>query len=161
MGNAPVGVVTVSSEYQDWNYWTLRIRTHEWAEHQLVSLLEINGVGKATVRALWRSGVTTAAILREADAEALARQLREHGIGQSPTVIRGWQQQVEELWTERQMRLEASPAGDSRERRQPRLQVREMPCPACGAIGYVVRGHRDPRCPECGTSIRSGGDQPV
>jgi hypothetical protein len=64
--------------HRDRNYWALRVRTHEWAEHQLVSLLDVDGIGKGISRALWKLGVTTATILTEADPEELARRVQPH-----------------------------------------------------------------------------------
>jgi len=98
-------------DHRDPEYWILRIRIHEWAEHQLVSLLDIPGVGKGTIRALWKVGVTTARMLIDADPEELARQLRPYGIPQcraeqAPDRIRVWQRDARRIWKAMQSRAE-------------------------------------------------------
>jgi hypothetical protein len=90
-------------DHRDPEYWIMRIRTQEWAEHQTVSLLDITGVGRATIKALWGVGVTTAKMLIDANPEELARQLQARGIPQcrpedAPDIVRGWQREAEQLW---------------------------------------------------------------
>ena len=106
-------------DHRDPEYWILRIRTHEWAEHQLVSFLDIPGIGKGTIRALWKVGVTTARMLMEADAEELARRLRPYNIPQcsleeASEIIRNWQVEIERRWKDKEAAQATSPEYNDR-----------------------------------------------
>jgi hypothetical protein len=85
----------------------LRVRTHEWAEHQFVSFFDIDGIGRGTIQALWKLEITTAQKLMEADPEQLAAELHRYDIppckpDQAAEVIRGWQEQARRLWAQRE-----------------------------------------------------------
>ncbi len=83
----------------DPNYYTKIIRAHESAERQTVSLLEIPGIGRGTLKALRRGGVTTADQFAAATPEKIADVLsvrmplyrnRERTL---PT-IKAWQNEI-------------------------------------------------------------------
>ena len=99
------------SRHETWDdnhpaYWKMRSRTHEWCEHQLVSLWDVPGIGKGTIRALISVGVSTAQELMAADVNDLAAKLRPWNIppcpiDKAPQVIREWQRATEKLWKSR------------------------------------------------------------
>jgi hypothetical protein len=142
------------------NYWQLRIRTHEWAERQLVSLLDLK-LNTKVIRALWEAGVTTAQMLAEADPEQLARELRLRKVPQcnsekAAEMIRFWQAEIRRLWGEREGG-KSSPVGSCDQEGTPAnrsgMHIREVRCPKCGNVGYILRGISEPTCPECGERI--------
>ena len=61
--------------HRDPEYYINIIRAHEFAERQNVSLLEINGIGKARIRALWKLGIKTADALVVTSPDDLAARL--------------------------------------------------------------------------------------
>lgn len=85
--------------YRDPNYYRLRQRTMDWAQHQFVSLLELEGVGRMTLKALHKIGIETATDLLHADAEDVANRLLPYNIPpcQHRTrlrIVREWQQAI-------------------------------------------------------------------
>ena len=61
--------------HRDPEYYINIIRAHEFAERQNVSLLEINGIGKARIRALWKTGINTADALAARPPEEVAAMM--------------------------------------------------------------------------------------
>ncbi len=103
----------IPGDHRNPEYWRLRIRTHEWAEHQLVSFLDIPNMGKGVIRALWKVGVTTAQALIADNPEELVEQLRPYGIpscrpDKAPGMIRRWQEEAKRRWKEKEAARQAS-----------------------------------------------------
>jgi len=55
----------------------MRVRTHEWAERQRVSLLHVRGLGKAYLRVLYRENLSTAVRILAATSAEIARRMRQ------------------------------------------------------------------------------------
>lgn len=84
-------------------YFRMRVRAHEWAERQRVSLLDVRGLGKAYLRVLYREKLSTAARIMTTSSPAIARRMRqlasfpqdsESGV----KLINDWKRQIIELW---------------------------------------------------------------
>jgi ABC-type phosphate/phosphonate transport system ATPase subunit len=78
------------------------VRAHELAEGQVVSLLEIDGIGKATLRALYKLEVDTADKVLAAPTSALLQELASYRlpvgkITQRQETIEGWKGQIQRL----------------------------------------------------------------
>jgi hypothetical protein len=104
----------IPGDHRNPEYWRLRIRTHEWAEHQLVSFLDIPNMGRGVIRALWKVGVTTAQALIAANPEELVERLRPYGI---PSCR--WQEEAKRLWKEKEAARQASGGSGLSEERLP------------------------------------------
>ena len=84
-------------------YFRLRVRTHEWAERQRVSLLDVRGLGKVYLRMLYACGLSTAdEIMSTPTAEIVARLAPHANFPKSPTAaaqtLLGWKAQILALW---------------------------------------------------------------
>jgi hypothetical protein len=82
------------------------IRVVEYAEGQSVSLLEIRGIGRSTIKALWSLGIQTAQQLFEAEPEKLGLCLRRKGLPlgndqQAKQTIAAWQSEILTLMVDR------------------------------------------------------------
>jgi len=70
-------------------YFRLRVRTHEWAERQRVSLLDVDGIGKAYLRMLYACDLSTAdRIMATPAAEIVARLSHYASFPQTPDKAR-------------------------------------------------------------------------
>lgn len=75
------------------------LRVLEYAHRQVVSLLEIHGIGKGTIQALWQTGIDTAEALMACDVDLILAGLRAAGLplGDAPQakqVVLGWREQI-------------------------------------------------------------------
>jgi len=83
----------------DPNFYTKIIRAHELAERQTVSLLEIPGIGRGTLKALWRGGITTADQFAAASTGKLAEVLSTRmpiyrNRERTQPTIKAWQNEI-------------------------------------------------------------------
>jgi hypothetical protein len=79
-----------------------QVRAHEFACGQVVSLLDVDGIGVATVRALYEVGLDTADKLAGCPAEQVAQLLAKFGVPKGDSrrrveVVVRWQMQIREL----------------------------------------------------------------
>jgi hypothetical protein len=84
-------------------YFRMRVRTHEWAQQQRVSLLDVRGLGKAYLRVLYREGLSTASAVMATPSAAIARRLRQlanfpQAQDAGVALIDDWKRQLIELW---------------------------------------------------------------
>lgn len=82
------------------------VRVVEYAEGQTVSLLEIHGIGKSTLKGLWSLGIETAEQLFEAEPAKLGLCLRRKGLPlgndqQAEQTIIAWQSEILALMVQR------------------------------------------------------------
>ncbi len=98
-------------ELPDPNYGRVRQRIIEWAERQQVSLLDIDGIGHATRRALRKAGFEVASQLMNADAQDVVNALEPYHIppcsdrDKAVAIVRGWQEEMRRRWSEREREL--------------------------------------------------------
>ncbi len=94
--------------------YVLRVRAHENAAGQVVSLLDLNGLSpadpnaKRRLAALWKCNITTADELDRAIPDTLAQRLREfRGFSPRTTLIKSWirgcKAQIDRLRLEREI----------------------------------------------------------
>ncbi len=98
-----------SGDYRDTNWHTCNVRNHEWVNRQLVSLLDIDGIGIKTIRALWEAEIKTAEDLINTNAQEIHDKLvalRDKGfrVNTSIKTIQGWQDQAQQMWKEEESR---------------------------------------------------------
>ncbi|MCB9865704.1 MAG: helix-hairpin-helix domain-containing protein [Phycisphaerales bacterium] len=84
-------------------YFRLRVRTHEWAERQRVSLLDVDGIGKAYLRMLYACDLSTAdRIMATPTGEIVARLSHYPNFPQTPDkaqrTVLAWKRHLVELW---------------------------------------------------------------
>jgi len=87
-------------------YFRVRIRTHEWAEGECVSLLNVKGIGKARMNLLWQEGFNTASRIMETPTGELVERLAPHDSffrneAKTRKLIEHWRAQIRELWREK------------------------------------------------------------
>jgi hypothetical protein len=84
-------------------YFGLRVRTHEWAQRQRVSLLDVHGLGKTYLRVLYDEGLSTASRIMAAPSVAIARRLRQlanfpQDSDAGVRLVEDWKCQIVKLW---------------------------------------------------------------
>lgn len=87
-------------------YWKLRIRTMEWANNERVSLLDVDGFGKATIRALHSQGLTGARLIMETPTDEILDLMRYEEIFQHKPVaarriVEEWKEKIRRASRER------------------------------------------------------------
>lgn len=89
------------SYHPDVQKYVRTIVAHEYAERQRVSFLEIDGLNKGRIRALWKADITTADALLNTPADEVARRMSPY-CGVRVEWVAGWQQQIADLLKERE-----------------------------------------------------------
>jgi hypothetical protein len=96
--------------YRDSNWPRIQLRAREFMERQLVSLLDIKGLGWGGIRGLRDVGITTVEALMNADPEELLQKLRQckslpcrHD--RALEWIRTWQDDARVMWKEKEEAL--------------------------------------------------------
>ncbi len=85
--------------------YVMTIRAHEFSERQRVSMLEIEGLGRGRIRALWKAGITTTEKLLATASEDVVQQVSEHLGGVRAESVEDWKRQIAELVESRQGRV--------------------------------------------------------
>ncbi|MFO0974192.1 MAG: hypothetical protein U1A27_12255 [Phycisphaerae bacterium] len=97
---ASSGGVPRRSDHRDPQFYARITRAHEFAERQVVSLLELDGLGRSGLRALWKAGITTADQLRQLTVgeavSALSPQMPQRR-AELPKLVEGWHLAIDAL----------------------------------------------------------------
>ena len=102
-----------SGDYRDTNWHTCNVRNHEWVNRQLVSLLDVDGIGAKTIRSLWKAEIKTAEELINTEAREIHDRLTafcDKGRGVNPSIetIQNWQDEARRLLRKERLRRETT-----------------------------------------------------
>jgi hypothetical protein len=84
-------------------YFKVRVRTHEWAEGEPVSLLDIQGIGKTRMNLLYKQGFSTASRIMRAPVDDLVARLSVYDAFyrdpvRTRALIEDWRTQIGQRW---------------------------------------------------------------
>lgn len=101
-------------DHRDPEHYVKQIRAIEL--HERVSFLEIHGIGKRTIRALYKIKVTTASLFMERDTDELIEGLQPFGVvpideAKARNKIDEWKGEIQRLLNEREGKT-LSPRGE-------------------------------------------------
>ncbi len=101
-------------DHRDPEHYVKQIRAMEL--HERVSFLEIYGIGKRTIRALYKIKVTTASLFMERDTDELIAGLQPFGVlpideAKARKKIDDWKGEIQRLLNEREGKT-LSPRGE-------------------------------------------------
>ena len=101
-------------DHRDPEHYVKQIRAMEM--HERVSFLEIYGIGKRTIRALYKINVTTASLFMERDTDELIAGLQPFGVlpldkAKARMKIDDWKDEIQRLLNEREGKT-LSPRGE-------------------------------------------------
>lgn len=87
-------------------YFKVRIRTHEWAEGERVSLLDVKGISKARMNLLYKERYSTATRIMSASINEMVERLSPHDpffrdAVKTRELIEDWRSQIRRLWREK------------------------------------------------------------
>ncbi len=87
-------------------YFKIRIRTHEWAEGEKVSLLDVKGISKARMNLLFKEKYFTATRIMTASIDEMVERLAPHDPffrdpEKTRELIRDWRSQICRLWLDK------------------------------------------------------------
>lgn len=85
-------------------YFKVRIRTHEFAEHERVSLLDVKGIGKNRMNLLYKYKYSTASRIMTTPIDELVEHLSPYvppfprDPDKTRELIEDWRAQIRQLW---------------------------------------------------------------
>jgi hypothetical protein len=87
-------------------YFKVRIRTHEWAEGERVSLLDVKGISKARMNLLFKEKYFTATRIMTAPITEMVERLAPHDPfffdpEKTREIIEDWRFQIRQLWLDK------------------------------------------------------------
>ncbi len=87
-------------------YFKVRIRTHEWAEGERVSLLDVKSISKARMNLLFKEKYSTATRIMAAPIDEMVERLAQHDPffhdpAKTREIIEDWKLQIRKLWQEK------------------------------------------------------------
>ncbi len=87
-------------------YFQVRVRTHEWAERQRVSLLDVPHLNKHHLRMLYAAELSTADRIMATPVPSLVDRLSSaeqfpRDRAAAETLVRGWREHLIRLWRQK------------------------------------------------------------